>query len=85
MSSFVFKREKNISTYQILFFQVSSQALTLDISEDRVVLTAKPNLYHLDIDLPYTVESTEAGAQFNKDSRILFVTLPVNGIVIYDE
>lgn len=63
-------------------FQTTSKAIALDIGVDRLELTVRPNLYHLHIDLPFTIESNETVAQFNKDSKILFVTLPVNGIVV---
>ena len=50
--------------------QMSAKALTLDVGEDRLLLTAHPRLYSLDLDLPYTVDSDETGAQFNKDSKV---------------
>ena len=50
--------------------QTSAKALTLDVGEDRLSLTAHPRLYSLDLDLPYTVDSDETGAQFNKDSKV---------------
>ena len=50
--------------------QTSAKALTLDVGEDRLLLTAHPRLCSLDLDLPYTVDNEETGAQFNKDSKV---------------
>ena len=49
------------------------------MGEDRVVLKTRPNLFLLDVDLPYLVDNGETGAQFNKLSQVLTVTLPVTG------
>lgn len=57
----------------------SSRNLLLDVGEDRIVLTARPNLYHFDIDLPFLVNNEETGAQYNKDTKVLSITLPVTG------
>ncbi|XP_033635576.1 PIH1 domain-containing protein 1-like [Asterias rubens] len=56
----------------------TAKTLSLDLGEDRVLLHAHPNLYHMDIYLPFDVNSDEAGAQFNKDNKVLTVTLPVH-------
>ena len=34
------------------------------------MLTAQPNQYHLDIDLPFTVDANETGAQFDKETQV---------------
>ncbi|XP_065919854.1 PIH1 domain-containing protein 1-like [Dysidea avara] len=55
----------------------TSKVAKLEVGEDRVVFHAHPNLYHLDIDLPYYVDNEEVGAQFNKTTKILTATIPV--------
>jgi len=55
----------------------TSKIAKLEVGEDRVVFHAHPNLYHLDIDLPYYVDNEEVGAQFNKSTKILTATIPV--------
>ena len=51
------------------------------MGEDRLVLkTSRPNLFFLDIDLPYLVNNEETGAQFNRQNGMLTITLPVTGI-----
>ncbi|XP_049599916.1 PIH1 domain-containing protein 1 [Syngnathus scovelli] len=56
---------------------VSSRALVLDIGEDRLVLTARPSLYFLDIFHPFLVDQETSVAQFNSSTQILTITLPV--------
>ncbi|KAJ4922718.1 hypothetical protein JOQ06_003996 [Pogonophryne albipinna] len=46
----------------------SSRSLVLDVGEDRLMLTARPSLYHLDIFHPFSIE---------QESSILTVTMPV--------
>ncbi|XP_078000414.1 PIH1 domain-containing protein 1-like [Glandiceps talaboti] len=58
----------------------SCKTLTLDLGEDRILLHAHPNNYHLDIYLPYDVNQEESGAQFNKHTKVLTLTLPVQPI-----
>ncbi|CAF0745035.1 unnamed protein product [Adineta ricciae] len=55
----------------------SSKTLTLDIGTDRIVLLTRSNVYHLDIWLPIDVDSDECGAQFNKATQTLTITMPV--------
>ncbi|XP_038639392.1 PIH1 domain-containing protein 1 [Scyliorhinus canicula] len=55
----------------------SAGSLLLDLGEDRIVLWARPDLYHLDIYIPYNIVQEESGSQFNRKSRILTVTMPV--------
>ncbi|CAF1436436.1 unnamed protein product, partial [Adineta ricciae] len=55
----------------------SSKTLTLDIGTDRIVLSTRSNIYHLDIWLPIDVDSDECGAQFNKATHTLTITMPV--------
>ncbi|KAM9783834.1 PIH1 domain-containing protein 1 [Syngnathus typhle] len=56
---------------------LSSRALVLDIGEDRLVLTARPSLYFLDIFHPFLVDQETSVAQFNSSTQILTITLPV--------
>uniref|UniRef100_A0A0B6Z4J5 PIH1 domain-containing protein 1 n=1 Tax=Arion vulgaris TaxID=1028688 RepID=A0A0B6Z4J5_9EUPU len=53
------------------------QSLTLDIGEDQLLLTTRSHVYHLDIFLPFNLVSEECGAQFNRISKMLTVTMPV--------
>ncbi|XP_072348394.1 PIH1 domain-containing protein 1-like [Scyliorhinus torazame] len=55
----------------------SAGSLLLDLGEDRIVLWARPDLYHLDIYIPYNIVQEESGSQFNRKSRVLTVTMPV--------
>ncbi|XP_008328944.1 PIH1 domain-containing protein 1 isoform X2 [Cynoglossus semilaevis] len=55
----------------------SSGSLLLDLGEDRLVLTARPSLFHLDIFHPLQVDQENSVAQFNKSTEILTVTMPI--------
>ncbi|XP_029364352.1 PIH1 domain-containing protein 1 [Echeneis naucrates] len=55
----------------------SSRSLVLDVGEDRLVLTARPSLFHLDIFHPFLVDQENSMAQYNKSTEILTVTMPV--------
>uniref|UniRef100_A0A3Q0RA81 PIH1 domain-containing protein 1 n=1 Tax=Amphilophus citrinellus TaxID=61819 RepID=A0A3Q0RA81_AMPCI len=56
---------------------VSSRALVLDVGEDRLVLTARPSLFHLDIFHPFLVDQETSVAQYNSSTKILTVTMPM--------
>lgn len=56
---------------------VSSRSLVLDVGEDRLVLTARPSLFHLDIFHPFLVDQETSVAQYNSSTEILTVTMPV--------
>ncbi|OCT73126.1 PIH1 domain-containing protein 1 isoform X1 [Xenopus laevis] len=58
----------------------SVRSLVLDLGEDRIVLWGRPDLYHLDIFLPYNIVQEESGAQFNRDTKVLTITMPVQPI-----
>lgn len=47
----------------------------LDVGEDCIILSVRPELYYLNIDLPFTVEAEEAGAQFDRESHVRYYTL----------
>ncbi|KAF4093193.1 hypothetical protein AMELA_G00030180 [Ameiurus melas] len=55
----------------------SVRSLVLDLGEDRLVLNARPSLFHLDIFLPFLIDQENSGAQYNTDTQILTVTMPV--------
>ena len=55
----------------------NAASFTLDIGEDRILLQTRANIYYLDIYLPYNLISEECGAQFNRKTKILTLTMPV--------
>lgn len=55
----------------------SAKGTTLDVGEDRLVLHVNPSKYHLDLDLPFDVDNQTCGAQYNRKTKILTITLPV--------
>ncbi|XP_029914946.1 PIH1 domain-containing protein 1 [Myripristis murdjan] len=55
----------------------SSRSLVLDVGEDRLVLTARPSLFHLDIFHPFLIDQEKSVAQYNTNTQILTVTMPV--------
>ncbi|XP_025099637.1 PIH1 domain-containing protein 1-like [Pomacea canaliculata] len=55
----------------------TAQTLTLDVGEDRILLETRSNVYHLDIYLPYNIVQEDAGAQFDRCTKILTLTMPV--------
>ncbi|XP_060758356.1 PIH1 domain-containing protein 1 isoform X3 [Neoarius graeffei] len=55
----------------------SVQSLVLDLGEDRLVLNARPSLFYLDIFLPFLISQENSGAQYNTDTQVLTVTMPV--------
>lgn len=57
----------------------SSRNIRLDVGEDRLELATRPALFQLDLDLPYTLDTESTGAQFNRETTTLTVTLPVTG------
>ncbi|XP_070543636.1 PIH1 domain-containing protein 1-like [Ptychodera flava] len=58
----------------------TAKTLTLDLGEDRILLHAHPNTYHLDIYLPYDINQDDSGAQFNRNTKILTLTLAVQPV-----
>ncbi|KAM9843316.1 PIH1 domain-containing protein 1 isoform 2-T3 [Aulostomus maculatus] len=55
----------------------SARSLVLDVGEDRLVLTARPSLFHLDIFHPLLVDQEASVAQYNNSTQVLTVTMPV--------
>lgn len=54
----------------------SARSLVLDVGEDRLVLTARPSLYHLDIFHPFLVDQENSVAQYNTSTQVqVFVLL----------
>ncbi|KAM4703808.1 PIH1 domain-containing protein 1 [Rhinophrynus dorsalis] len=63
---------------EITLPRVSSvRSLVLDLGEDRIILWGRPHLYHLDIYIPYNIVQEESRAQFNWNTKVLTVTMPV--------
>ncbi|XP_048377115.2 PIH1 domain-containing protein 1 [Stegostoma tigrinum] len=52
-------------------------SLLLDLGEDRIVLWARPDLYHLDVYIPYNIVQEKSGSQFNRKTKVLTITMPV--------
>lgn len=50
--------------------QASSRSLLLDLGEDRLVLTARPSLFHLDVFLPFLVDQENSVAQYNGSTQV---------------
>uniref|UniRef100_A0A8C6SZZ4 PIH1 domain-containing protein 1 n=1 Tax=Neogobius melanostomus TaxID=47308 RepID=A0A8C6SZZ4_9GOBI len=55
----------------------SARSLLLDVGEDRLVLNARPSLFHLDIFHPFLIDQESSMAQYNATTQILTVTMPV--------
>ncbi|CAH1799093.1 unnamed protein product [Owenia fusiformis] len=55
----------------------TAATLTLDIGEDRIVLQTRSLIYGLDIYLPYDIIQEDAVAQFNRKTKVLSITMPV--------
>ncbi|KAL6476605.1 hypothetical protein MHYP_G00151040 [Metynnis hypsauchen] len=55
----------------------SAHSLLLDLGEDRLVLNARPSLFHLDIFFPFLVDQENSAAQYNTNTQVLTVTMPV--------
>ena len=59
-------------------FKLTAKSLQLDIGEDCIKLTTRSSLYLLDIYLPYNLVQEECGAQFDRKTKVLTITMPVN-------
>ncbi|CAI5790700.1 PIH1 domain containing 1 [Podarcis lilfordi] len=55
----------------------SVRSLELDLGEDRIVLQGHPQLYHLDIFLPYIIVPEESRAQFHRGTKVLTLLMPI--------
>lgn len=55
----------------------STKDTTLDVGEDRLVLRVTPQKYQLELDLPFDVDNEACGAQYNRKTKVLTLTLPV--------
>jgi hypothetical protein len=58
----------------------SSRQVCLEVGEDRLQLLTRPKLYKLHLDLPYLMNPDDTGAQFNRHTTTLTVTIPVVGV-----
>lgn len=56
---------------------ISAKSIELDIGEDRILLNTRSGVYCLDIYLPYNLNQEECGAEFDKKSKVLTITMPV--------
>eukprot|EP00038_Savillea_parva_P014844 m.217697 g.217697 ORF g.217697 m.217697 type:complete len:339 (-) comp29241_c0_seq1:87-1103(-) len=56
---------------------LSAATMTVDVGGRRFELAVRPRAYFLGLDFDYPVDHKETGAQFNKKTRRLTVTLPV--------
>eukprot|EP00111_Clytia_hemisphaerica_P004458 TCONS_00012749-protein len=80
---FTMIKEPDEGTPEFLVFEISlpkqnsSKNVILDVGEDCLILHASDGNYKMDLDLPYNVNNDETGAQFNKKTKVLTVTLPV--------
>ncbi|XP_025828984.1 PIH1 domain-containing protein 1 [Agrilus planipennis] len=54
-----------------------SEELTLDVGEDRIILECKTRNYLLDIFLPCLLNQELVQSEFNIDSKILTITMPL--------
>lgn len=52
--------------------QTSSRSLVLDVGEDRLVLTARPSLFHLDIFHPFLINQENSVAQYNNSTQVQY-------------
>ncbi|RDD45851.1 PIH1 domain-containing protein 1 [Trichoplax sp. H2] len=55
----------------------SAKTVDLDVGGDKLILLAHPNVYFLNTNLPFKVNSAETGAQFHRKTKVLTVTMPV--------
>merc|ERR550519_49436 len=55
----------------------SQREMTLDVGEDRVVVEARRVGYLLDIFLPHRLNQENCGAQFNRVTQELTITMPI--------
>ncbi|CAB3367512.1 Hypothetical predicted protein [Cloeon dipterum] len=63
----------------------SAEELTLDVGEDRILMQAHKTNYKLDVYLPHLIDQDKVSAQFNKDSKILLLNMPVKRVSTVQE
>lgn len=59
---------------------ISSQSVTLDIGQDRIVLNTRSNIYHLDIFIPFSINQDECNAKYDYKTHVLTIKMPLNEI-----
>ena len=59
---------------------LSSNSLTLDLGEDRILLATRSNVYYLDIYLPFSINQDDSGAEFDFKRKILTITMPIEQV-----
>ncbi|KAL5009731.1 hypothetical protein ScPMuIL_012036 [Solemya velum] len=55
----------------------NAASMSVDIGGDRILLKTRSNAYYLDIYLPFDLVQEDCGAQFNRKTNILTITMPV--------
>ncbi|XP_067009708.2 PIH1 domain-containing protein 1 [Anabrus simplex] len=56
---------------------LGARELSLDVGEDRIIVESRRHGYLLDVFVPHSIDQENTSAHFNRDSRILTVTMPV--------
>ncbi|XP_056608851.1 PIH1 domain-containing protein 1 isoform X2 [Triplophysa dalaica] len=56
---------------------MSVRSIVLDLGEDRLLLIARPSLFHLDIFFPLLIDQENSVAEYNTNTQMLTVTMPV--------
>uniref|UniRef100_A0A1B6DWU8 PIH1 domain-containing protein 1 n=1 Tax=Clastoptera arizonana TaxID=38151 RepID=A0A1B6DWU8_9HEMI len=71
--------EPEVLTAQVFIKNaISSKNLLLDVGEDRLLLhVEKEQASLLDIFLPYLIDQSKVSAQFNRETKMLTVTMPI--------
>ncbi|KAH9379647.1 hypothetical protein HPB48_009395 [Haemaphysalis longicornis] len=60
-----------VARFSLPGVESSSSALTLDVGEDRMVLTSKEPKYSFDFYLPFSIDEEAAVAEFNRKHHTL--------------
>jgi hypothetical protein len=60
----------------------AASSLVLDVGEDRIVVETRSNVYTLDIYLAHNLLQDDCVAQFNRTSKILTITMPVQPLIL---
>lgn len=71
------QRDTVVARFSLPGVESSSSALTLDVGEDRMVLTSKEPKYSFDFYLPFSIDEEAAVAEFNRKHHVLTVTVPI--------
>eukprot|EP00667_Euglena_gracilis_P007535 EG_transcript_7605 len=66
-----------VLTIKLPLMVSSSEADALEITESRVFLKSDKHMYYLDLQLPFAVDEDKCSAKFDKNKRVLTVTMGV--------